>query len=77
MHFGDPRRRRRRKSKKGAESLFEEIMTDNFPSLQKETHPDPRSRESSKHDKPRVSGLDTQQLKCQNLGTILREAGEK
>ena len=53
MHLGDPRRRR--KSKKGAESLFEEIMAENFPSLQKETLPDPKSPESSKHDKPKES----------------------
>ena len=32
-----------------------EIMAENFPSLQKVTHPDPKSPESSKHDKPKES----------------------
>lgn len=34
-YFRDPRRRR--KTKKGAESLFDEIMDENFPIIKKET----------------------------------------
>ena len=35
MHYRVPRRRRERE--KGAESLFEEIMAENFSNLRKET----------------------------------------
>ena len=47
----DPKRRR--KKKKGIEKLFEEIMTENFPNLKKETYPDKGSTEVSQQDEPK------------------------
>ena len=38
---------------KGTENVFEEIMAENFPNLNKETHPDRGSIEGPEQDKPK------------------------
>ena len=40
--------------KKGHEELLEEIIAENFPNAEGNSHPSPRNPESSKQDKPKV-----------------------